>query len=347
MSTPDKLLLLVNLGSPKKPEAPEVGEFLDEFLMDPLVINIPKPLRWLLVKKLIVPKRSHESAEAYSAIWDKQTGSPLVHYTKKLVEHLSPYVDDFTVDYAMRYNGPSIESLIEKYKDYKEIYLLPVYPQYAESSTETVFVETQRVMANKPASYPKIKKVDYFFNQKEYIDALTKHIQKELVGKDIDHLLFSYHGLPENHIKKLGADYKKNCLKPGCCEKRFGTNHLCYKGQCVETTHLVSKELSVATSTSFQSRLGRAQWIKPYTTEHLDELVKVKGVKNLAVVCPSFVCDCLETLEEVDMQLREQFEEAGGKNFYYIPAFNTEEVWLKHLSQWFQRSQGQWPELIL
>ena len=348
MNKPNKLLLIVNLGSPKLPESKEVGEFLDEFLMDPLVIDIPKPLRWLLVKKLIVPRRSPESAKAYSKIWMGQNGSPLVFHTKNMVKEISSELKNFHVDFAMRYNGPSLESTLNHYRTFQEIYLLPIYPQYAESSTETVFSEVKRIL-NKGKSSPKIFKCDYFYSQPEYLDTLTDHIKKEVEGKSLDHILFSYHGLPERHMKKLGRTYRKTCLQDNCCPQKFDKEHLCYRAQCFETTHLVGQKLKtkkpITMSTSFQSRLGKAEWIKPYTTSHIEDLVKKQGVKKLAVVCPSFICDCLETLEEIDMELREQFKELGGEEFHYIPAFNNSELWVKNMSSWVERAHASWPSL--
>ena len=168
----DKLLLVVNLGSPKSPQPNDVGDFLNEFLMDPLVIDIPKPLRWFLVKKLIVPKRKFNSAEAYQAIWMKEGGSPLVYYTKRFIESLSEHLKDFKVDFAMRYNGPSISEVLNKYSDYSQVYVLPIYPQYAESSTETVLVEVKRSM-KKMTQKPQIFKKDYFYQSEEYLDSMS------------------------------------------------------------------------------------------------------------------------------------------------------------------------------
>ncbi len=344
MTKPKKLLLLVNLGSPKSPQPDDVGTFLNEFLMDPLVINIPKPIRWLLVKKLIVPRRKFTSAEAYQSIWMGDNGSPLVYYTEKFKNSLSSELKDFHVDFAMRYNGPSIQKVLDHYKDFQEVYLLPVYPQYAESSSETVLVEARNYVREQNLK-TKIYKLDYFYNSEDYIDCMVQHIETHLQDRGIEHILFSYHGLPESHLRKLGPEYKKSCLQKDCCPKKFGKKHLCYRSQCFETTQLIKDKLNfkdVTYSTSFQSRLGRAEWVKPYTTEHVPSLVNKHNVKKLAVVSPSFVADCLETLEEIDMELREQFEELGGNDFYYVPALNDSEAWVKRFAQWVSKSHNQW-----
>ncbi|AQW90219.1 ferrochelatase [Elizabethkingia anophelis] len=323
-----KGILLVNLGSPKSTSVKDVTEYLDEFLMDERVIDIRWLFRSLLVQGIILKTRPKKSAEAYKTVWTDQ-GSPLIVISEQIQKKLQQVVD-VPVALGMRYAQPSIEKGIQDLVDQgvNEIILFPLYPQYAMSTTETVSVKAEEVRKKKfPAV--KIKYVKPFYNRDIYIDALADSIRKQLPEK-FDKLQFSYHGVPERHIYK--TDPTKTCNLENCrTEGPHHFNEYCYLNHCYETTRLVREKLGLAEDKvilTFQSRLGKDPWIQPYTDATLESLPK-QGVKDLAVVCPAFVSDCLETLEEISEEGKEIFEHAGGKSFYYIPCLNDNDEWIQ------------------
>jgi protoporphyrin/coproporphyrin ferrochelatase len=318
-------LLLINLGSPAKPEPKEVRAYLNEFLMDPYVIDIPAPLRWVLVRAIIAPTRAPKSAEAYKKIW-RANGSPLVHYTREFAAKVARELgSDWEVRWAMRYGSPSIQDTAKNWS-VDEIVTIPLYPQYAESSTRTAIETARKVM---PA---KTKYLRDFHAQPAFIESQAQVIQTELERFKPDHLLLSFHGLPEHHVTKIHPDH---CLKsPSCCDELTERNALCYRAQTMATVRALKLKLSFPSekiSVSFQSRLGRRPWIKPYTDIVVDDLAK-SGVRRLAVSCPSFIADCLETLEEIQMRLKEQFIAAGGQDLVLIPAVNDSDDWVRRFA---------------
>lgn len=323
-----KGILLVNLGSPKSTSVKDVTEYLDEFLMDERVIDIRWLFRSLLVQGIILKTRPKKSAEAYKTVWTDQ-GSPLIVISEQIQKKLQQVVD-VPVALGMRYAQPSIEKGIQDLVDQgvNEIILFPLYPQYAMSTTETVSVKAEEVRKKKfPAV--KIKYVKPFYNRDIYINALADSIRKQLPEK-FDKLQFSYHGVPERHIYK--TDPTKTCNLENCrTEGPHHFNEYCYLNNCYETTRLVREKLGLAEDKvilTFQSRLGKDPWIQPYTDATLESLPK-QGVKDLAVVCPAFVSDCLETLEEISEEGKEIFEHAGGKSFSYIPCLNDNDEWIQ------------------
>ncbi|MCT3899599.1 ferrochelatase [Elizabethkingia anophelis] len=323
-----KGILLVNLGSPKSTSVKDVTEYLDEFLMDERVIDIRWLFRSLLVQGIILKTRPKKSAEAYKTVWTDQ-GSPLIVISEQIQKKLQQVVD-VPVALGMRYAQPSIEKGIQDLVDQgvNEIILFPLYPQYAMSTTETVSVKAEEVRKKKfPAV--KIKYVKPFYNRDIYINALADSIRKQLPEK-FDKLQFSYHGVPERHIYK--TDHTKTCNLENCrTEGPHHFNEYCYLNHCYETTRLVREKLGLAEDKvilTFQSRLGKDPWIQPYTDATLESLPK-QGVKDLAVVCPAFVSDCLETLEEISEEGKEIFEHAGGKSFSYIPCLNDNDEWIQ------------------
>lgn len=322
-----KGILLVNLGSPKSTEVKDVKEYLDEFLMDEKVIDYRWFFRALLVQGIILNTRPPKSAEAYKTVWTDE-GSPLIVITKKIQKKLQNLVD-IPVEIGMRYAEPSIESGIKKLVDQgvTEIVLFPLYPQYAMSTTETVIDKAEEVRKKKFKDI-KINYVQPFYNRDIYIDCLAESI-KEKLPENYDALQFSYHGVPERHIYK--TDPTKTCNLNDCCSRESNPSHqFCYRHQCFKTTESVIERLNISkekTIVSFQSRLGNDKWMEPYTDETLMNISK-KGVKNLVVVCPAFVSDCLETLEEISVEGREQFLHGGGENFHYIPCLNDEDRWI-------------------
>ena len=323
-----KGILLVNLGSPKSTEVADVKEYLDEFLMDEKVIDYRWFFRSLLVRGIILRNRPAKSAEAYKTVWTEE-GSPLIVISKKIQQKLQKLVD-VPVALGMRYAEPSIETGIQKLVDQgvTEIVLFPLYPQYAMSTTETVVEKAEEV---RKAKFPgvKIAYVEPFYNREIYIECLAESIREKL-PQNFDALQFSYHGIPERHIYK--TDPTKTCRIGDCCNQDWNPSHkFCYRHQCFKTTEKVIEKLGIPkekTVVTFQSRLGKDKWIEPYTDETLENLPK-KGVKNLAIVCPAFVSDCLETLEEISVEGREEFLHAGGEHFHYIPCLNDEDRWIE------------------
>ena len=327
--------LIVNLGSPNSTEVKDVKKYLDQFLMDKRVIDTPYLLRAFIVKGIILNTRPKKSAEAYKKIWWDE-GSPLIVLSKRLHKKVEKECE-IPVELAMRYGKPSIKTGIQNLanKGVDEILLIPLYPQFAMATTETIEVEAANIVKK---NFPGIKIENFaaFYNKENYIEALSKSIQTELSKNKPDHLLFSYHGVPERHIKKSDVT-KSHCKIDGsCCNTPSPAHEFCYRHQCYETTKLVAKKLNLLPefyTTSFQSRLGRDPWLQPYTDKTIDDYA-INGVKNLAVITPAFVSDCLETLEEIGMEAKESFIENGGEKFKTIPCLNDNNDWVKTLSSW-------------
>ncbi len=332
MHSEHRAILLVNLGSPDSPEVADVKKYLDEFLMDENVIDVPYLLRALIVKGFILPFRPKKSAAAYRSIWWKE-GSPLIVISKQLHEKFQAKVS-CPVALAMRYGNPSIEyslkNLLQKYPEINEIKLVPLYPHYAMASTKTVIDQTKLVIERNGWNIS-LQILESFYNDSGYIDALCQVIQPYLSKHD--HFLFSYHGLPERHVKKTDTT-QRHCLQvDNCCAVKSEAHRFCYRHQSFETTRLVVEKLGLKEgqySQSFQSRLGQDAWLKPFTEPELERLAK-QGIKKIAVVCPAFVSDCLETLEEIAVRGKEVFKEAGGDDLVLIPCLNDRDDWVDAL----------------
>lgn len=322
-----KGILLVNLGSPNSTSVEDVKNYLDEFLMDEKVIDYRWIFRALLVQGIILKTRPKKSAEAYKTVWTDE-GSPLIVISKHLQNKLQEIVD-VPVGLGMRYGEPSIQTGIQELVDkgVTEISLFPLYPQYAMSTTETVIDKAEEV---RKKFFPdiKINYVEPFYNRDIYIKALAESI-KEKLPADFDLLQFSYHGVPERHIYK--TDPTKTCSIDNCCLKDDLPSHkYCYRHQCFKVTELVREQLGLPKEkvmVTFQSRLGKDKWIEPYTDATLEGLGK-KGIKKLAIVCPAFVSDCLETLEEISVEGKEIFLHGGGERFDYITCLNEDANWV-------------------
>lgn len=336
-------ILLVNLGSPNGPEPADVGPYLRQFLMDPYVIDLPNPFRWVLVNAVIVPFRKYRSAEAYKKIWTEE-GSPLVTTNIRLKELLRVELGDkFQVELGMRYGSPSIEDamheLRSEQKNLDRIILIPLYPQYAASSSETAIQETMRI-AKALGMDRKIEVVPPFYDQKSFIGPLAELIEGELSKFAADHLLFSYHGLPMRAVAKT-CDTSDVCFASFAnCGSIDHHNKNCYRAQCYATTKSLLANISFPaekSSVAFQSRLTK-NWIQPFSDQRIVELAQT-GVKKLAVVCPSFTADCLETLEEVAIGLSEEFKQHGGDELRLIPALNESIPWVKGLSSLVRESK--------
>ena len=333
-----KGVLLVNLGSPDSPEPKDVKKYLGEFLMDERVIDVPLWARNLLVKGIILNTRPKASAAAYKKIWWEE-GSPLIVISERLKSKVQEQVD-FPVALAMRYGSMTIkkglQELVDKGVD--EVFLIPLYPQFAMATTETILVLAEDI---RKEHFPDLKISDLpaFYNNEDYIEVLSKSIKKNLEGKNYDHLLFSYHGVPERHIRKRDIT-KSHCKIDGsCCVTPSPAHEFCYRHQCLEVTRLVAKKLNLKDSTyssSFQSRLGFDPWLQPYTDRTIERLGK-EGIKNMAIATPAFVSDCLETLEEIAMEGEEIFHEMGGKEFSTIPCLNDDDEWVALLVKWIKK----------
>lgn len=330
-----KGILLVNLGSPDSPEPKDVKKYLGEFLMDERVIDVPLWARNLLVKGIILNTRPKASAAAYKKIWWEE-GSPLIVLSERLQNKIQKEVK-YPVALAMRYGSMTMKKGFQELVDQgvDELLLFPLYPQFAMATTETITVLAEEL---RQEFFPniKIESVPAFYNKPDYITVLSNSIKRHLEGKNYEHVLFSYHGVPERHIRKSDIT-KSHCKIDGsCCITPSKAHEFCYKHQCLEVTRLVAEALNWeagAYSTSFQSRLGFDPWLQPYTDRTIERLGK-QGVKNMAIVTPAFVSDCLETLEEIAMEGKEIFHEVGGKAFTTVPCLNDDKEFVDLLSKW-------------
>ena len=326
---------MINLGSTDSTSIKDVRKYLDEFLMDERVIGKSYWFRWFLVKVIILNTRPRKSAKAYKKIWWKE-GSPLIVLSKRLFDKVTKLVK-FPVALAMRYGSISIFKGLKELDDkgVKNITVLPLYPHYAMSSYETV---VEKVKDEVKTNFPhlKIKTVEPFYNDKKYIDLLCKKIKSTISKIEYDHILFSYHGIPISHLK-ISDPTNSHCYKvKDCCNNHSDAHKFCYKHQVLETTELVIKKLKIDKnkySNAFQSRLPNEAWLKPYTDDELVRLAK-EGKKKLVIVTPAFVTDCLETLEEIAMEGKEEFLEAGGESYHYVPCLNDDDDWAKLISKW-------------
>lgn len=326
------IYLFINLGTPDAPTPAAVGKYLDEFLMDPAVIDVPRPIRDILVKALIVPRRKFQSAEAYQKIWS-QEGSPLLYHSQSFVNKMQ---SKLPAALAMRYGNPSIYDVIKGFaKKPARIYVVPMYPQYATSSTGTALDALRTALQDRDFQ-GEVLVLESFYDEEFFIKSYAEQIRRVLRNQEWDHLLFSYHGLPMRHLKRLRAE----CGTPNCCSKAeadASRARFCYKFQCHTTTLKIAKELKLelnAFSMAFQSRLGPG-WIQPFTDKMIQELPG-KGVQNLVVVCPSFVADCLETLEEIRLRAKLIFLEAGGHSLTLVPCLNSEDHWVEAFLEFLQ-----------
>ncbi|MEM7375340.1 MAG: ferrochelatase [Bacteroidota bacterium] len=343
MSSKKRGILIVNLGSPDSTETKDVKRYLKEFLMDERVIDVPFLLRKFLIEGIVLNTRPKKSAAAYKKIWWEE-GSPLIVISQRVLEKLKEKINE-PIALGMRYGNPSIKAAIEAlYKQepqLEEVFLIPLYPHYAMSSFETVVVKAREVVAQ---HFPQLKMEvqPAFYEEEAYIDSLAASIRSQL-PEAFDQLLFSYHGVPERHIKK-GDSSKSHCLQvEDCCSVHHPCQSMCYRHQVFRTSELVAEKLGLSRdrySVSFQSRLGPDPWLQPFTDHMLEEFPS-KGVKKLAIVCPAFVSDCLETLEEIGMEGKEEFLEAGGEEFHMISCLNEDDSWVNVLAGYIQQSKKQ------
>ena len=328
-----KGVLLMNVGTPDEPTVSSVRTYLREFLLDPDVIDIPAPLRHLLVRGIILRTRPRKIAPLYQKIWMDE-GSPLRVYSKRITENLRTINHDIEFEFAMRYGNPSIRSGLEKLKasGVTELLLLPMFPHYAQATTESSLKHAHKELGAMNWQ-PTLLEMGHFETADEFIVPLTESIRPHL--DDDTHLLFSYHGLPVSHVKRIDAS-KTHCQTvKDCCTVKCEANSLCYGRHCNETTMAVVQRLGLTSdrwSLSYQCRLGPVKWLEPSTTQMVEALVK-KGVKKLAIVAPAFLADGLETLEELDIGIREEFMEHGGTELKVINCLNDDDQWVQGLEQ--------------
>jgi len=328
-------ILLINLGTPDDPSPSKVGKYLTQFLNDKRVIDINPIGRFILVNCIIVPFRSFKSSKLYKAIWTKE-GSPLLLNSIDLKNKLQQIVSaDTHVELAMRYQTPSIKTALENLRKLRpeKIHIIPLYPQYASSSTGSTLEE----VLNRIKSWeviPNLNVISKFYDHPKFIEALVKEAKNYDINK-YDHIVFSYHGLPERQILKGAKHYGNNTCQMGdCCNKITANNRYCYRANCMETTRQLVKALNIPEgkyTSAFQSRLDN-KWLKPYSDKVVAELAK-KGAKNILVFSPAFVADCLETIYEIGTEYQEIFHEHGGEKVTLVKSLNSSDVWVKALKE--------------
>ena len=328
-------MVLVNLGSPDFPEKAAIRRFLKELLSDPRVMSMPAALRWGILNFLILPFRPGKIVKNYQSIWSED-GFPLIAHGKSLVNSLSEKLgDSYTVQLAMRYGSPSIDSGLQTIRKMgvKRLTVMPLFPQYATATTGSVLARVFELIDSWDTA-PKVKVYTSFYDDSAFINCWVKNGLACKPGIS-DHILFSFHGLPVNQVQAL-APCGSDCLKSqDCCNQITDLNKNCYRAQCVQTAMKIAEGLEISPgnySISFQSRLGRTQWLEPYTSQVIQDLA-IKGIKNLLVFCPSFVADCLETLYEIEIEENERFLHYGGESLSLVPSLNSDELWVEALHQ--------------
>jgi len=326
-------VLLLNVGTPDSTETRDVRRYLGEFLSDPRVIDINPVLRWLLLHLVILRLRPKRSAEAYEKIWLPEGSPILVHgraFEEALGRELGPAYD---VVLAMRYGRPSIAegvARLARREAVSRLVIFPLFPQLASATTGTALAAA-RAHLDEITWSPQVAAVQPFFNDEGYLQALAESARPTLTDLRPDHLLVSFHGLPERHVLRADPTGRRCLASEGCCAPMVPENASCYRAQCFETARLAASRLGLeegAWTVSFQSRMGRTPWIGPHTTELVRSLAE-DGVRRLAVLCPSFVTDCLETLEEIGERERESFKERGGEELLLVPSLNADAAWVK------------------
>ncbi len=324
-------ILLVNLGTPDSPSVPDVRKYLKEFLLDERVIDIPVLQRNVLVRGIIAPFRAPKSAKLYAQIW-QETGSPLLYYSKLLREKLQKKLGEtYLVELAMRYQNPSIKAGLEKLKNAncKKVIVIPLFPQYSSAANGSVVQKVMELIKN-DAVFPAIHFTGSFHHQPLFLKAFVEN-GKKYIPENYDHILFSFHGLPERQITK--ALPNANCLSTNCCNVLTEKNQLCYRAQCFETARNIAQALKIPAekyTVCFQSRLGKTPWIKPYSDKVVEDLA-AKGVKRILAFSPAFVADCLETIFEIGVEYDTLFKELGGEKIQLVESLNDSDTFIECL----------------
>jgi ferrochelatase len=332
-------VLLVNLGSPEAPTPRAVRRYLREFLGDPRVLDIPALPRRLLLEGVILPTRPRRSGEAYAQVWTPE-GSPLLVHGRALRDALGKRLGGgFVVELAMRYGVPAIPAAIERLAaaDCRRILVVPLFPQYSAAATGSALEAVYRA-AGARWNTPPLDVLDAYYEDPGFIGALATVARELPEERRPDHLLLSYHGLPERQVRKSDPSGAHCFASTACCDAIGPANRFCYRAQCVATSRALARALGIDDqdwTLAFQSRLGRTPWIRPYTDEILPFL-RERGVRRLAVMCPSFVADCLETLEEIGLRGRAQWLALGGEDLVPIPCLNAHPAWVETIAGWVE-----------
>ncbi|MDA0323371.1 MAG: ferrochelatase [Verrucomicrobia bacterium] len=336
-------ILLVNLGSPDSPSVSDVRRYLHQFLMDPCVIDVPYLLRKFIVCASILPTRPRHTAAAYQSIWWDE-GSPLVVISQRVRDALQSQVK-MPIELGMRYGNPSVASALHRLLErggepLREVLVIPLYPHYAQSTVRTAVDEVEKAHRRANRSV-RITVLPPFYDDPLYISALAASMQEPMRWEH-DHLLFSYHGIPEKHLRKEDPTGKHCLASSDCCDRDSPALEHCYRAHCMRATRAVAARLELASerySVTFQSRLGRDPWLQPFTDHEIVRLAGA-GTRRLLIVCPSFVSDCLETLEEIGIRAREDFIAAGGEDLRLIPCVNEHPSWIAALKSWCETGGG-------
>jgi len=332
-------VLLVNLGTPDEPSAGALRRYLREFLGDPRVLDLPAAARWALLNGVILPLRPRRAAAAYRKIWTPEGSPLLVHgraLRRALAEELGPA---YLVELAMRYGTPSLRGGLQRLSaaDVPRILVVPLYPQFASATTGSTLAQLEAEFERTP-ELPPHEVLPAFHAEPRFVAAWAEVARPELEAFEPDYVLFSYHGLPERQIRRADASGGFCLVRADCCQALGEPNRSCYRAQCFATTRALAAALDLDPArhdTSFQSRLAGARWIRPYTDERLRELAAA-GKRRLAVLCPAFVADCLETLEEIGIRAREQWQALGGEALQLVPSLNAHPAWVDALASWIR-----------
>lgn len=334
-----KGILLVQLGTPDNPTTADVRRYLTEFLMDPRVMDIPYLGRTLLVKGAIVPKRAPRSAATYRTIWDEKTGSPLMFYSELQRDLLQQELgEEYHVELAMRYQNPSIASALQKMEDMmlESIRVIPLFPQYASATSGSVIDKVMEIMRHWQY-FPEVSFVSSYCDDEEMCETFAEHAKQHPI-EDYDHVLFSYHGLPVRQLGKVDPSGELQCPDAGCESCKVTKNSFCYLSQCYATSRTIAEKMGLTRdqyAVCFQSRLGKTPWIQPYTSDTLHEMAE-RGFKKLLVLSPAFVADCIETLDEIQVEYADEFKALGGEKVTMVESLNDDPKWinvLKRLAQ--------------
>ena len=340
-------VLLITLGTPDSPATGDVRRYLREFLSDPRVLTMPSAARWLLLHGIILPFRPRKSAAAYQSIWS-DNGSPLLDAGKSLKNLLGETLsEEHRVGLGMRYGNPSIETALRSMFDERggpmprELVVVPLFPQYASASTGSAVAKLGEVLEALKIEIP-VHIAAPFYEHPSFIDASASIAQPLLAGFAPDHVVMSFHGLPEQQVRDLDPTGAHCLVEPDCCTKPCAANRSCYRAQCFATTRALQGALDLPDeriSIAFQSRLGRARWLEPDLVDLLPQLA-ARGVGRIAVMCPAFVADCLETLEEIGIRAREQWASLGGEDLCLIPCVNADPSWVAGLAKIVRETAG-------
>ena len=334
-------LLLVNLGTPDEASTPAVRRYLREFLSDPRVLDIHRLGRAALLHLVILPRRPTQSAAAYRKIWDAERGSPLLYHSLDLASRVREKLGSaWRVELAMRYGRPAIADALDRLlgSGVERLVVFPLFPQYASSSTGSALEAVYREVARR-WNVPPVSSVPAFYDHPGFIASFAAVGAPVLAELRPDHILFSFHGLPERHMRKSDESGRHCLAREDCCQRVDGVNRHCYRAQCHATARALAASLMLAAerwTVTFQSRMGRTPWIRPYTDLVIPELA-ARGVRRLAIFCPAFVADCLETLEEIGIRAREQFLAAGGEELALVPSLNSSPAWVDTVVELSQR----------